>query len=133
MRNRYIIFFVKILSIFYVTIMASLFGLVTSQIFDKYVFYSDDIKIDNKTIQNKPLYEILIKTFLILGLYGVISYFFRIIIVLIPFPLNGYGGFKYADVKEVTCGSIFFIVLLTFSETIIKLYLQIKTKMNVHH
>jgi hypothetical protein len=113
--------------------MASLFGLVTSQIFDKYVFYSDDIKIDNKTIQNKPLYEILIKTFLILGLYGVISYFFRIIIVLIPFPLNGYGGFKYADVKEVTCGSIFFIVLLTFSETIIKLYLQIKTKMNVHH
>jgi hypothetical protein len=133
MRNRYTIFFVKILSIFYVTIMASLFGLVTSQIFDKYVFHSDDIKIDNKTIQNKPLYELLIKTFLILGLYGVLSYFFRIIIVLIPFPLDGYGGFKYADVKEVTSGSIFFIVLLTFSETIIKLYLQIKKKMNVYH
>jgi hypothetical protein len=113
--------------------MAALFGLITSQIFDNYVFDSDNIKTDNKTIQKKPLYEILIKTFLILGLYGVLSYFFRNIIILIPFPLDGYGGFKYADVKEVTSGSIFLIVLLTFSETIIKLYLQIKKKMNVHY
>jgi len=131
--NKYIIFFIKILSIFYVTFMAALFGLFTSQIFDKYVFHSDTIKTDNQTIEKTPLYLMLIKTFLILGLYGVFGYFFRNIIMLIPFPLDGYAGFKYSLVKEVTSGSVFLIVLLTFSETIIKLYLQIKKKIKIYH
>jgi hypothetical protein len=113
--------------------MAALFGLFTSQIFDKYVFHSDTIKTDNQTIEKTPLYLMLIKTFLILGLYGVFGYFFRNIITLIPFPLDGYAGFKYSLVKEVTSGSVFLIVLLTFSETIIKLYLQIKKKIKIYH
>lgn len=129
--NKYIIFFIKILSIFYVTVLASFFGLLTSQIFDKYIFNSNAIKIDKKTIEETPLHQMLIKTFLILGLYGVLGFFFRNIVTIIPFPLDGYAGFKYSLVKEVTSGSIFLIILLTFSETIIKLYLQIKKKIHI--
>ena len=83
-------------------------------------------------INKLSTYKILIKTFLIVGLYGVFGFFFRNMILYIPFPLNGYYGFKYERVKEVTNGSVFIIVLLTFSETISKLYLQIKKKMDIN-
>ena len=126
------IFFIQVFAILYVTFIAAMFGFGISQIFDKYIFHSDNIKTDKKTIKKKPLYKILIKAFLILALYGVFAYFFRNIIVYIPFPLNGYYGFKYERIKEVTNGSVFIIVMLTFSETISKLYSQIKIKMDIN-
>jgi uncharacterized membrane protein YbhN (UPF0104 family) len=126
------IFFIQVFAILYVTFIAAMFGFGISQIFDKYIFQSDNIKIDEKSIKKKPLYKILIKPFLILALYGVFAYFFRNIIVYIPFPLNGYYGFKYKRLKEVTNGSVFIIVMLTFSETLSKLYSQIKIKMDIN-
>jgi|LakMenEpi03Aug12_release.lakeMendotaPanAssembly.Ray.scaffolds.fasta_scaffold38770_4 hypothetical protein len=131
--NIYTIFFIKILSIFYVTFLAALFGLFISQIFDKFIFHSDTIKTDNQTVEKTPLHLMLFKTFFILGLYGVFGYFFRNIITKIPFPLDGVAGFKYLRVKELTSGSVFLIVLFTFSETIIKLYLQIKKKFKIYY
>ena len=131
-KKIFFIFLIKILAILYVTFIAAMCGFGISQFFDKYIFNSDNIETDEKTIEKKPLYKILIKAFLILALYGVFGFFFRNMILYIPFPLNGYYGFKYERVKEVTNGSVFIIVLLTFSETISKLYLQIKKKMNIN-
>ena len=131
-KKIFYIFFIKILAILYVTFIAAMFGFSISQVFDKYIFDSDNIEIDEKTIEKTPLYKILIKAFSILALYGVFGFFFRNMILYIPFPLNGYYGFKYERVKEVTNGSVFIIVLLTFSETIGRLYLQIKKKMDIN-
>lgn len=131
-KKIFYIFFIKILAILYVTFIAAMFGFSISQVFDKYIFDSDNIEIDEKTIEKTPLYKILIKAFSILALYGVFGFFFRNTILYIPFPLNGYYGFKYERVKEVTNGSVFIIVLLTFSETISKLYMQIRKKMDIN-
>ena len=131
-KKIFYIFFIKILAILYVTFIAAMFGFSISQVFDKYIFDSDNIEIDEKTIEKTPLYKILIKAFSILALYGVFGFFFRNMILYIPFPLNGYYGFKYERVKEVTNSSVFIIVLLTFSETIGRLYLQIKKKMDIN-
>jgi len=134
MTSKYIyIFFIKIIAIFYVTFISSIAGLFISQIFDKHVFNSEKIETDIKKIKKLSIYTILIKTFLIVGLYGVFGFFFRNIITYIPFPLDRIKGFKYERVKEVTSGSVFLIILVTFSETISKLYLQIKKKMDIHH
>lgn len=132
-KNKHIFYFIKIFSIFYITIISAILGLFVSQFFDRYIFNSHKIDMDEETINKTPLYKILIKTFLILGLYGVIGYIYRNILVYIPFPLDGYRGFNYTRVKEVANGSVFMIVLFTFSETIVKLYLQIKKKMRIHH
>jgi ABC-type multidrug transport system fused ATPase/permease subunit len=132
-KNMYIIFFIKIIAVFYITFISGITGLFISQIFDKYVFNSNKIETDIKKIDKLSTYIIIIKTFLIVALYGVFSFFFRNIITYIPFPLDGINGFKYEKVKEIASGSVFFIILITFSETIGKLYLQIKKKRGIYH
>ena len=93
-KNTYYIFFIKIIAIFYVTFISAIAGFFISQIFDEYIFNSDKIETDIKKIDKIPTYKILIKTFLVVALYGVFGFFFRNIITYIPFPLDRINGFK---------------------------------------
>jgi len=90
---------IKILDIGYISILYFFLGYYIAKFLDN--TYNKYLGIiDNKKKYNKLLliYEIIFQTFVT----GIIIYFVRNIIYLIPFPLNKYHGFDHLKVKEVT-------------------------------
>jgi hypothetical protein len=129
--SDYYITLIKIIAILYVSVLFGIVGLGLTYSLDKYIFHSDDIKIDNADLDNISLFYILLTTVFIVGCLGVVSYIGRNIIQMIPFPLEGYHKFEYMRVKEVASGGILTVFLFAFSQTIVKKYKQLKYKMDI--
>ena len=123
---------IKIISIMYISILYAVIGLILTCGIDKFLFYSNTIKTDDKSIMEMSLFKVVFTTVLVIGLLGIISYIGRNIIQMIPFPLEGMNGFEYMRVKEVASGSLLTVILFAFSDTIFKKYKQIKYKININ-
>ena len=102
---------VKIVDIAYVTILYFVTGYMLSQIIDE-KFKS--IFKNYKTDSNRYL---LFQIVLQIAVLGIFSYIFRNIIELIPYPLNGVGGYDHLLLKELRGPGLltFFLILFSYN------------------
>ena len=118
LKKEFIIRSIKILDIGYITAIYIILGIVLATICDRNLG-----KFDEKTENNKPLYQSIIELILYLWFIGVVIYIIRNLVPLIPFPLEGVYGFKHLKVKELTTATVFSISFMYF-----QVYYQNKIK-----
>jgi hypothetical protein len=109
LKKEFIIRSIKILDIGYITAIYIILGIVLATICDRNLG-----KFDEKTENNKPLYQSIIELILYLWFIGIVVYIVRNLVPLIPFPLNGIYGFDHLKVKEVTSAALFSFAFMYF-------------------
>lgn len=117
-KKELIIRSIKILDIGYITVIYVMLGIILARLCDKYLG-----NFDEKKANKKPIFQHIIELTLLLWLIGVIIYIVRNLVPLIPFPLDGYYGFKHLKVKELTSATFFTISFMYF-----QVYYQNKIK-----
>jgi len=123
------IIIIKILAIIYSTLIFVFGGLFITCLLDKYIFkYFHDIT-DNE-INKKTTFKHFAETSLLISILAIFSYFGRNILQNIPFPLDGYYGFEYLRVKEVSSGFFILYILLNFSVVLNRKISILKNRLN---
>ena len=102
---------IKIIDIGYITILYVTLSLVSAISVDKVMG-----EFDEKREAKKPLWRLTIEFILTIWLYGVLIYFVRNLIELVPFPLDGYHGFSHKSVKELGSAMVFTFTFILFSK-----------------
>ena len=117
-KKELIVRSIKILDIGYITVIYVMLGIILARLCDKKLG-----KFDEKKAKEKPIFQHLIELILLLWFIGVVIYIVRNLVPLIPFPLDGYYGFKHLKVKELTSATFFTISFMYF-----QVYYQNKIK-----
>jgi len=117
-KKELIVRSIKILDIGYITVIYVMLGIILARLCDKKLG-----KFDEKKAKEKPIFQHLIELILLLWFIGVVIYIVRNLVPLIPFPLDGYYGFKHLKVKELTSATFFTITFMYF-----QVYYQNKIK-----
>ena len=117
-KKELIIRSIKIVDIGYITVIYVMLGIILARLCDKKLG-----KFDEKKAKEKPIFQHVIELILLLWFIGVVIYIVRNLVPLIPFPLDGYYGFKHLKVKELTSATFFTISFMYF-----QVYYQNKIK-----
>ena len=117
-KKELIVRSIKILDIGYITVIYVMLGIILARLCDKKLG-----KFDEKKAKEKPIFQHVIELILLLWFIGVVIYIVRNLVPLIPFPLDGYYGFKHLKVKELTSATFFTISFMYF-----QVYYQNKIK-----
>lgn len=117
-KKEIIIRSIKIIDIGYITVIYVILGIFLARLCDKYLG-----KFDEKKANKKTIFQHMIELILLLWFIGVVIYIVRNLVPLIPFPLDGYYGFKHLKVKELTSATFFTISFMYF-----QVYYQNKIK-----
>ena len=117
-KKELIVRSIKILDIGYITVIYVMLGIILARLCDKKLG-----KFDEKKAKEKPIFQHVIELILLLWFIGVVIYIVRNLVPLIPFPLDGYYGFKHLTVKELTSATFFTISFMYF-----QVYYQNKIK-----
>jgi uncharacterized paraquat-inducible protein A len=104
---------IKSIDIGYVTVLLFIFGILISWAIDKYFgqFKEKDYKKTNTFI---IFMELIAHLFLI----GIITYALRNFMEIIPFPLDGVGGYDHLRLKELQGGVVLSFVILFFQHNL---------------
>ena len=102
---------IKILDIGYITVIYVIFSIISALIIDNIIG-----KFDEKKESEKPLWQIFFEMFLSIWFYGVLIYLVRNLVELLPFPLDGYEGFKHKRVKELGSATVFTLTFFIFCD-----------------
>jgi hypothetical protein len=102
---------IKLLDIGYVAVIYFTLGLLLAKIMD--AFYG---KFSYYKESKKPGYKSALEGLGMLWLNGIILYFVRNIVTLIPFPLDGFYGFEHSQVKELTNSTVFIYSFLYYQQ-----------------
>ena len=109
---------IKIVDIGFITIIYFMFGLINARIIDNLLGEF------NKELENKKsLPRIILESIGLLWMNAIVIYVARNLIPLIPFPLEGYQGYRHGRVKELVSATTFIYAFLYFQE-----YFQSKMK-----
>ena len=104
---------VKLIDIGLVTVYYFVIGIAFAKVFDS--IYGKFDKANYKNVSNfRLLAEILFHLFAL----GVVAYILRNIVQMIPFPLEGLGGFQHERLKELEGGHVIAIVLVLFQNNL---------------
>jgi hypothetical protein len=98
---------VKIMDIGFVTAIYFLLGTFLAKLFDTLCGDFDEEKEHKKSL--------VLQTVEIIGmmwLYGIIIYFIRNLVELIPFPFDGLYGFNHRQLKELQNAGVFTFIFL---------------------
>ena len=117
-KKELIVRSIKILDIGYITVIYVMLGIFLARLCDKHLG-----KFDEKKANEKSIFQHMIELILLLWFIGVVIYIVRNLVPLIPFPLDGYYGFKHLKVKELTSATFFTISFMYF-----QVYYQNKIK-----
>ena len=99
---------IKIIDIGFLTIIYSFFAFLFAKITDKTLG-----PFNSKKESEKPKWKITIELFILIWIFGLLMYFVRNVVILIPFPLDGFQGFSHIKVKELHIPIVFsFLYLL---------------------
>jgi len=105
---------VKLLDIGLVTVYFFILGLAAAKAFDGIMGnFAEENYEKISTLQ--MFFEIVLQLFAL----GVIAYILRNLVKLIPFPLDGIGGFKHERLKELDGGEVMALVLILFQHNLI--------------
>ena len=125
-RHELIIRTIKIVDIFYITIITALMGFFTSYLIDKYCFPPWNIEVQ----MAKPNWQLFLEICMILGLIGTLAYVLRNLFQMIPFPLEGVEGFQHMRVHEVAAGGSIALFLFWFSNNLMNRIMLFKEKLS---
>lgn len=107
--------FVKILDIGYTTLIYFMMALVIAGLMD--ILYG---KYDEKAEKEKTFPRRTLDLVGMIWLNGVIIYFIRNIVALVPSPFNGFYGFQHSRLKELESAYVFDFVLIYNQPNLIK-------------
>ena len=107
--------FIKILDIGYTTFIYFLLALIIAILLDKIYGEYDEKKEEKKSVLIRTL-----ELFSMIWLNGIIIYFARNIVELIPSPFNNMYGFEHSRLRELNDAYVFDFVLLYNQENLIK-------------
>lgn len=125
--NSIALIIIKIIAILYVAILYTIFGIYITTMIDEYGI--PDLFIDNHDVKDS-VFKLVFETAIIVGILAVFSFIGRNFIQLIPFPLDGFFGFKYESVKEVQAGNILLVFMFTFSSVLFNKIAILREKLN---
>ena len=100
---------VKLLDIGLVTMYFFILGLAAAKVFDFVIR-----QMGNEDYEKTPLGLLFLEITIQMVFIGIIAYILRNIVGLIPFPLNGVGGFQHSRLKELDGGEVLAIALIMF-------------------
>ena len=106
---------IKILDIGYTTLIYFLLALIIAVLLDKIYGEYDEKEEEKKSILIRTL-----ELFSMIWLNGIIIYFARNIVEMIPSPFNNIYGFQHNRLKELNDAYVFDFVLLYNQENLIK-------------
>jgi hypothetical protein len=101
--------FIKIFDIGFVTIIYIFTSLFFARLTD--MFFG---KFDEKREKKKSVFVLTLEIMLLMWLFGILVYVVRNVTRRIPFPLDGYYGFKYSEQKEVNSAYVFTFTYMIF-------------------
>ena len=124
--------FLKIFAIFYVSILYVIFGVYITTMLDEYGFVDMLVNNDHQNTTKDSVFKLVVETAIVVGIIAVFAFIGRNLIQLIPFPLDGFMGFKYDDVKEVVAGNILLVFMFTFSSVLFNRIELLREKLNLY-
>lgn len=68
--------------------------------------------------EKMPLWRLTADVLVHIFLVGVVAYFMRNLVSLIPFPLDGVAGFQHSRLKELQGGFILAVLIFMFQESL---------------
>lgn len=115
MNNDLYIRLIKLVDICFITLIFFIPGFYVATILDKFIIYlfGNNNQFKSKT---KLMFELVIQ----ISLIGIITYLLKNIIENIPFPLDGYYGFKHNLMPELKSGAIITLCLIQFQKSFIE-------------
>jgi hypothetical protein len=102
---------IKILDIGYINVLYVGLAIISAILTDKIMG-----KFDPEAEDKKSMLVLSLEFAVTVWAYGVIIYVARNLIELVPFPLDGYQGFKHSLVKELGGASVYSFTYFTFSD-----------------
>jgi len=110
-KKELIVRSIKIIDIGFITVIYFTLGLLIAELGDKLLG-----KFDEKKAEKKSIIIHIFDLVMLLWLFGIITYFMRNIVPLIPFPLNGIYGFQHNKVNELKNASSFSFSFILFQK-----------------
>lgn len=108
-KKELIIRGIKIIDIGFITAIYLVLGIVLARLCDNYLG-----DFDEEAENNKPRWISIVELILYFWFLGIIIYFVRNIVYLIPFPMNGIYGFQHEKVKELSGDTTFAVSFVYF-------------------
>jgi len=105
--------FILTIDIFFITTIQLITAFCLAFGLDKYIFQES-----HENDEHTSSIMLLLETCLFCGIVGVVTYFIGIVIRYIPFPLDGWYGYKHSSYDEVKLLSILSIFTIVFCDSI---------------
>jgi hypothetical protein len=115
LANNILMRSIKIVDIGYITVIYIIFSISIATFVDTWMG-----SFDPKAEEKKGFWQQTGEIILFMWSYGVLIYFVRNIVELIPFPLDGYQGFEHRRVKELKSAMVFTFTFILFCDYIKK-------------
>jgi hypothetical protein len=115
----------KMIDIGYITTIYFIFGAIVANMITKFQTEFKNEEEDKRTVINSSL-----RLILLIWINGVLIYFARNIVELIPYPFDTFFGFHHKKVKELGAATAFTFVLLYYQPNLNKMmkYLTVRWK-----
>jgi hypothetical protein len=115
----------KMIDIGYITTIYFILGAIVANMMTKYQTEFNNKEEDKRTVIKSSLSLILL-----IWINGVLIYFARNLVELIPYPFDSYFGFHHKKVKELGAATAFTFVLLYYQPNLNKMmkYLTVRWK-----
>jgi len=106
--NNLLLRLIKFIDIGFLTIIYTFFAFLFAKITDRTLGPFNSTKESEK-----PKWKVTIELFILIWIFGLLMYLVRNVVILIPFPLDGFQGFSHIKVKELHVPIVFsFLYLL---------------------
>lgn len=115
----------KMIDIGFITTIYFILGAIVANMMTKYQTEFNNKKEDKRTVIKSSLSLVLL-----IWINGVLIYFARNLVELIPYPFDSYFGFHHNKVKELGAATAFTFVLLYYQPNLNKMmkYLTVRWK-----
>jgi hypothetical protein len=116
-KNELLFRGVKVLDIGYITVLYFLLAFAVTLLLKTIPFLGKDY--DQSKDQDKPLWQLVLESVLLIWIVGILAYFARNVVAKIPSPLNGLGGLDHSRVKELESSFVFVFVIMFFNDPLV--------------
>ena len=115
----------KMIDIGYITTIYFILGAIVANMITKY-----QTEFNNKAEDKKTVIRSTLSLILLIWINGVLIYFARNLVELIPYPFDNFFGFHHKKVKELGAATAFTFVLLYYQPNLNKMmkYLTVRWK-----
>ena len=113
MPNKLLYRIAKIIDIGYVSMIYIMLAILISYEYDKFLGTFNKEEEDKKSTV-----RIVVELLGIFWVYGIIIYIIRNIVKIIPYPLDGMGGYSHHLLKDLRSAGMFTVVFFYFQKNL---------------